>query len=82
MHFRSNHRRDLSSPFRHHITLFTILGVMSTIQNVSSRLSILFGQYNMKHIRQHYKHNIVDASTHSLLYICHTATYKYKYPTM
>jgi len=82
MHLRSNHRRDLSAALRCHIIQFTILGSISTIQNISSSLSMLFGHIDVKHIRQHCKHNIVDTFTHSYCCICYIATYRYKYPTM
>ena len=51
MHLRSDHRRDLLAALRHHIIQFTILGSISTIQNISSSLSILFGHIDVKHIR-------------------------------
>ena len=82
MHTRSDHRRDLSAALRCHIIWFTILGSIVTVQNVLSGLSTIFGHLDVKCIRQHCKHNIVDAFTHSYCCICHIATYRYKYPTM
>ncbi len=60
MCFRSDHRRDLSAALRCHITWFTILGSIGTIQNISSGLSTLLRQLGVKCIRQHCKHDIVD----------------------
>ncbi len=82
MHLTSNYRRNLSAALRHHIIQFTILGSIVTVQNVLSRLSTIFGHLDVKCIRQHCKHNIVDAFTHSYCCICHIATYRYKYPTI
>ena len=76
----SNHRRDLMAAIGATSPCLLYQVVLSTVQNVSSRLSMVFGQQDMKHIRQHCKHNIVDTFTHSLLCICYTATYRYKNP--
>ena len=42
----------------------------------------LFGHLDVKCIRRHCKHNIVDAFTHSYCCICHIASYGYKNPSM
>ena len=84
MCLRSNHRRDLMAAIGATLPYLLYWVVLSTLQNVSSGLSTVSGQQDMKCIRQYCKCNIVDAFTHSLLCICHTATatYGYKNPPM